>query len=153
MASINYDDIFNQFLGEVTDHNLPLLSDTDANELMVGWLHKAVAEPLIRKLFGSFSIDDFIQEISYEMKNSVDEQSDELFIIELLAKQMAYNWANERVKSDINTSQFFSGKEVKFYSQAAHMEALRNLKFDAMNDVRRMIGDRTIGVNSYLGGS
>ncbi len=153
MASISYENVFNQFLGEITDHNLPQLSDSDADELMVGWLHKAVAEPLIRKIFSSFSIDDGVQRISYEMKDVVDEQSDELFVTELLAKQMAYNWSNERVKSDVNTNQFFSGKEVKSFSQANHMEALRNLKLDAMNDVRRMIGDRSIGTNSYLGGS
>lgn len=153
MASLNYEDVFNQFLGEVTDHDLLSLNDSDASELMTGWLHKSVAEPLIRKMFSSFSIDDDIQEISYEMNYATDEQSDELFVKEVLAKQMAYVWANTQLMSDVNSKQMFGGKETRYFSQSAHIVALQSMKTEAMNDVRRMIGDYSISNNGYLGGS
>lgn len=152
MASINYDDVFNQFLGEVTDHKLMSLCDSDAYELMVGWLHKALSNPLIKKTYSLLTFDDAIQKITYELKVSDGGASDKLFTIEILGNEMAYIWANTQVMSDVNTEQFYGGKEQKYYSQANHITALRELKSDCLCDVRRKIGDRGISVNTYLGG-
>ena len=153
MASIYYDEIFEQFLGEVTDHNLVKLVDADADELMVGWLKKAISDPMIKKQFSSFKNDKQIQEITYELKNSEDEESDKDFVVELIAKQMVYVWANAMLKKDENLSNFFGSKEQKFYSPAQFMTALNEVVRDSKNDVRQMVGDRGISVNSYLGGS
>lgn len=153
MASINYEDIFEQFLGEVTDHNLSALCDSDADELMVGWLHKAIGNHKIRKCFSSFSYSDEVQEITYELKHTLDEESDKDFVTELLAKQMAYHWVEGRVKKDDVLSNFFSGKEVRFFSPAQFITAMQQMKTDSMNDVNRMLGERSISVNGYLGGS
>ena len=50
-------------------------------------------------------------------------------------------------------SQMFSGKEVKFYAQANHLDEMMKLEETADIEVRHMIRDRGYILNDYLGGN
>ena len=153
MTSIQYDRIFNNFLGNVADYEFATFSPSEANEEMTEWLHKALARPYVRRLFSSLSLDDMVQMLSFEMAHSVDDDTDIEFVITVLAKQMVYEWVSPMVNSTTNIMQAFMGKEQKFYAQANHLSELRGIKEDALSEVRRLIRDRGYIWNSYLEGS
>lgn len=150
MTSISYEDIFSYFLGYVTDYELASLTMSDAYALMTEQLHKAVAQSYIRRLFKSLVLDDEIHTLTYEMNYDVDENSDLDFVILILSKQMVAEWLAPQVRSKVNLSQFFGGKEQQFFSQSQHLSQLRGMLEDTQLEVRKMIRDRGYIYNSYL---
>lgn len=152
MTSISYDDIFSYFLGGVTDYGIASLDTSDAVALMMEQLHKAVAEPYVRRLFSSIQLDDEIMTLTCEMKNVVDEVSDIEFVKLILSKGMIVEWIKPQVRSKINLSQYFGGKEQSFFSQANHIAELRGMLEDTQLDIKKSIRDRGYIYNSYLEG-
>ena len=154
MASItiDYQEIFGAFLGNITDYKLASLDETDANLLMTEWLHKSFANMYIRRLFSSFVYDDEVQILTVLMSRSVSDDIDKEFVVNVFSKQMVYEWVHPQVNSIVNTMQMFAGKEQKFYSQKEHLSELRALENDAQLAVRNLISDRGYIYNGYLGG-
>ena len=56
MTSIDYKDIFESFLGNITDYNFANLSISDSYQLMAETLHKAVSNPFVYRIFSSASL-------------------------------------------------------------------------------------------------
>lgn len=152
MASIKYTDIFNLFLGEVTDYKIYGLNVTDAYALMSEYLQKAVSDIYVRKLFSSIVADKETQLLTYEMSypDPDGEDVDADFIKLLISKAMVMYWLKPQVNSRLNTEQFFGGKEQKFYAQANHTSSVRSLYEDQQLEVKKLIRDRGYLVNSYL---
>ena len=151
MASVSYDEIFQNFLGSITDYDIQVnLSPSDSYSLMTEYLHKAVSDHYVRHLFSSASLDDDVQVFTYEIAEPIEEDVDKEFIINALQKWMVYEWLHKQVRSVLNTAQFFGGKEQKFYSQSNHLAELRALQDDAYSEARRFILDRGYISNSYL---
>lgn len=152
MTSVSYEDVFSYFLGEVTDYEFAALSTSDATQLMSEYLHKTVATPYVNALFSSIELDDRIQTLSYEMDYVVNEQSDKDFVLLILSKGMLIQWLNPQVRSKVNISQFFGGKEANFFSQSSHLSQLKGLLEDTQTEMRNMIRDRGYINNEYLEG-
>ena len=151
MASITYDEIFSYFLGDITDYNIYNLSQSDAELLMTEYLHKAVAESYVNRLFSTYTLSDDVQRFEYEMIHVVGDDQDEEFVKTALAKWMTYEWLKRQVKSIEHTAQLVGGKEQKFYSQAMHLTELRGLQEDAFKEARFYLQDRGYIYNDYLG--
>ena len=152
MTSLTYDVIYSRLFSKIEAYDFIELPEEDLNDFLCNWIHSVSANPYVRKLFKTFSLDDEIQEISYEMKYSVDDFSDREFIIEILSLGMVVAWLEPKVKSINNTAQMFASKEEKFYSQSQHLSELRSLVNDSIKQQRRMIADRGYTWNSYLDG-
>ena len=152
MTSLTYDVIYSRLFSKVEAYDFIELPEDDLNGLLCDWIHSASANPYVRRLFKSFNLDDELQEISYEMKYSVDEFSDTEFIVEVLALGVVVAWLEPKVNSINNIAQMFGSKEEKFYSQSQHISELRNLVNDSIKKQRRMIADRGYAWNSYLDG-
>ena len=153
MASLLYrDDIYSSFLGKITDYNFINMNEDDVYELMLGYLKSAISQPYIRRLFSSIKMDDEVMEMDFTLKNSVDEYADKCFIVEVLSRGMVIAWLEPQVKSILNTSQMFGGKEQKFYSQAQQLSELKDLLSTAKSEQRRIICDHGYVNNSYLRG-
>lgn len=152
MASIDYEEIFSSFLGSVTDYNLASLDATEAYETMKEYLHKALAERYVSRLFLSKKLDDEVQLLSFEMKYPTDEDSDREFVINALAKWMAYEWAQNKVNSTSLVAQFFGGKEQKFYSQSNQLTENKALKDSLYHEAYGFIMRRGYIDNKYLEG-
>jgi hypothetical protein len=86
------------------------------------------------------------------MKYSIDEFTDEEFVIEVLALGTAIAWLEPKINSLTNVAQFFGSKEEKFYSQSAHLSELKGLLSDLKKQQRRMIADRGYVWNTYVDG-
>ncbi len=153
MTSLKYDDIFSSFLGDVTDYNLVNLSITDATELMTEYLHKALSETYVRRLFSSAKLEDDVQTLIFEMKRASDDENDDKeFVTHMLGKWMTYEWIHNQVRSVLNTSQFFGGAEQKYYSQSNHLSELKGLQEEVYTEARNFIRDKGYIKNTYLDG-
>lgn len=152
MTSLTYNQIYSRLFSKIEAYDFIELSEDDLNELLCDWIHSASANPYVRRLFKTFSLDDELQEISYEMKYSVDSFSDEEFIIEVLTFGMIIAWLEPKINSINNIAQMFGSKEEKFYSQSAHLSELQNLLNSCKKQQRRMIADRGYAWNTYLDG-
>ena len=150
MTSLNYDNIYSRFFSKVEAYDFLELPEDNVYAFLSEWLHSVTANPYVRRLFNKFNIDDEVQEISYEMKYSVDEDTDKEFLKEILSLGMIVAWLEPKVNSINNIAQMFGSKEEKFYSQSQHLSELRNLVNDAKKQQRRMIADRGYAWNSYL---
>lgn len=152
MASLNFDVIYSRFLSKVQAYDFLDLSEYQINSFMYDWLKSSVSKPYIRRLFSSILLDAEKQSLSYEMTYSVDDSSDQDFIIEVLAIGMIIEWLEPKINSILNISQMFGSKEEKFYSQSAHLGELMSLRDTLYKKQRRMVTDRGYIWNSYLDG-
>lgn len=152
MASLKYNKVYSRLFTKIEAYDFIELSEDTLNEFLCNWLHSATANPYVRRLFKSFSADDEVQTITYEMKYSIDELTDEEFVVEVLAFGVAISWLEPKVNSITNIAQMFGSKDEKFYSQSAHLSELRGLLDDFRKRQRRMIADRGYAWNTYLDG-
>ena len=150
MTSISYETIFSYFLGNVTDYQLAGLELEEANEMMIEYLHKTVADPNIYSLFSIISFDDSNMVLNYQMSYEINEDIDKQFLINILSKGMVCEWCRPKVRSRLNMNQMFAGKEQNFFSQASHLSELRNLLEDTEVEIDRLIKKRGYVDNSYL---
>lgn len=150
MTSLSYEEVFNDFLGNVTDYDFVTTDEDTVYEQMTEYLHKTLSQTYIRRLFSSFEKDDTIQQINFEMADVVDESSDKDFIVRVLSMGMVVEWLKPQVRNKVNISQFFGGKEQKYYSQSSHLSELRKLLEDTEIAMRKEIRDRGYIYNSYL---
>lgn len=152
MSSLSYDEIFSNFLGNITDPVLAKEAADLVNEMMVEYLHKSVSGVYVRRLFSSILLDDEVQTLTYSMKQAVDESADKDFVSTVLGKAMVVQWATPQVQSKVNMAQMFTGSTKKFYSQSAHLEELRALKSDMEKDLQFYILTRGSFYNGYVEG-
>lgn len=148
--TLEYDDIFSYFLGEISDYQIASMNMNDAYELMVEYLEKTVSQPYIRRLFSSISLSNDVHIIDFEMSYVVEETADIDFIRIVLSKGMVVEWLKPQVRNKLSTAQMFAGKEQKFFSQSQHLSELRGLLDDTQIEVRKIIRDRGYIDNSYL---
>jgi len=43
---------------------------------MIGWMKSTLSQPYIRRLFSSITVDDDVEEIEFEMTDSIDDGYD-----------------------------------------------------------------------------
>lgn len=152
MTSLNYDKIYSRLFSKIEAYDFINLSEETLNEFLCNWVHSAAANPYVRRLFSSFIFDDELEQLSYEMKYTVDEFADEEFVVEILTLGTAIAWLEPKINSIKNINQFFGSKDEKWFSQASHLSELRGLLSDFKKQQRRMIADRGYAWNSYLDG-
>lgn len=152
MASLKYNKVYSRLFTKIEAYDFIELSEDTLNEFLCNWLHSATANPYVRRLFKSFSVDDEIRTITYEMKYSIDELTDEEFVTEILTFGVAISWLEPKVNSIEHISQFFGSKDERFFSQSQHLSELRGLLDDFRKRQRRMIADRGYAWNTYLDG-
>lgn len=153
MASIGYEEIFEDFLGRITDYELMRLDDDEAYERMSEWLEKFTRHPYVRRLFSSLSRDRDEQVINYTLKNITTEDEDKDFVLTMFSNGMVCEWVEPLMNRTSTLVQMFATKEQKMYSQASHLAELKTLYENSRREVRGLIRDRGFIYNEYLGGA
>ena len=110
---LSYSILFSRVLNKINDTKELSLDENDLLEIYTERLHSVVGKPRVRRLFSSISLDDEIQEMTFTLNNSVDEESDKDFVLEILSLGMAIEWLQPQVDSVIHTSVMIGGKEEK----------------------------------------
>lgn len=114
----SYDVIYERFAQKITDYKLLELSDEDVETMLLSWLMSAIAK--FRRCEHNLSQRDD------ELKKFEDDLNDTE--IEILSLLMVNEWLEPQVNSVLYVSQFFGGKEEKFYAQSNQLEKLITLK-------------------------
>ena len=145
---LSYSTLFSRVLNKINDPKELSLDENDLLEIYTERLHSVVGKPRVRRLFSSISLDDEIQEMTFTLNNSVDEESDKDFVLEILSLGMAIEWLQPQVDSVIHTSVMIGGKEEKKL-----LDNHKNMidRLDSMKkEQNKMIRDFGYMYNSYI---
>ena len=109
-----------------------------AYETMKEWLHEIVAFPWVRKIFSSITLDDVLEELTFELVNSVDEQSDNDFVIKLFTDGFVICWMRPQVETAINLATVIGGKDEKklLSNYQANIDRLNSLELKLKKYIR-----------------
>ena len=145
---LSYSTLFSRVLNKINDPKELSLDENDLLEIYTERLHSVVGKPRVRRLFSSLSLDDEIQEMTFTLNNSVDEESDTDFVLEILSLGMAIEWLQPQVDSVIHTSVMIGGKEEKklLDNHKNMIERLDSMK----KEQNKMIRDYGYMYNSYI---
>ena len=145
---LSYSTLFSRVLNKINDQKELSLDENDLLEIYTERLHSVVGKPRVRRLFSSISLDDEIQEMTFTLNNSVDEESDKDFVLEVLSLGMAIEWLQPQVDSVIHTSVMIGGKEEKklLDNHKNMIDRLDNMK----KEQNKMIRDYGYMYNSYI---
>ena len=145
---LSYSTLFSRVLNKINDTKELSLDESDLLEIYTERLHSVVGKPRVRRLFSSISLDDEIQEMTFTLNNSVDEESDKDFVLEILSLGMAIEWLQPQVDSVIHTSVMIGGKEEKklLDNHKNMIERLDSMK----KEQNKMIRDYGYMYNSYI---
>ena len=145
---LSYSTLFSRVLNKINDQKELSLDENDLLEIYTERLHSVVGKPRVRRLFSSLTLDDEIQEMTFALNNSVDEESDKDFVLEILSLGMAIEWLQPQVDSVIHTSVMIGGKEDKklLDNHKNMIERLDNMK----KEQNKMIRDYGYMYNSYI---
>lgn len=141
MITSEFDEIYSHFYLRVKDYETSGLEEKLVKQMLLGYLKSTLSKPMVRRLFQSITLDEDIEEIEYELRNSLDEDSDKDFVEEVLALGMVERWLDPRYHSTLLTSQLISNSEQKFYTQSTQMNELRAMYTKAQTDLRKLIRD------------
>lgn len=145
-----YSTLFSRVLNKINDPKELSLNHNDLLEIYTERLHSVVGKPRVRRLFSALTLDDEIQKMSFTLNNSVDEESDNDFVLEVLSLGMAIEWLQPQVDSVIHTSVMIGGKEEKKLIDN-HKNMIDRL--DSMKkEQNKMIRDYGYMYNSYING-
>ena len=134
---MKYEEIYSRSYMKKYDPNF--YSDKEfAYETMKEWLHEIVAFPWVRKIFSSITLDDILEELDFELVNSVDEQSDNDFVIKLFTDGFVICWMRPKVETAINLATVIGGKDEKkiLSNYQANIDRLNSLEIKLRKYIR-----------------
>ena len=150
MLSVTFDAIYSRFLSKVQAYDLLELGTEECLEQMNEWLKSVKSNPRVRKCFATLTLDDIGKNVSFVLRNPVDNDSDIDFAIELFGIGVALKWVTPKYYSLINTAQFFGTKEQKYYSQSNHMAEIGNMYSQLKLELHKHIASHGYYFNSYI---
>ena len=147
---MTYEEIYSQFYSKKTDPTFfQKYSKDEAYELMKNWLHSLVAMPYIRKCFSTITLDDEILEMTFVLKNSINEESDNYFVKDIFAQGLAICWMRQHIDKAVSLATVIGGKEEKtiLNNYKNNMARLEQLEVQ----LRKAIRDYGYINNEYVG--
>lgn len=147
---MTYDRIFSRFYNLMDDPSFFKLPQDFAYEKMCSWLHDAASTPYIRKKFNELSLDDEILVLNYSLTDSIDEESDDDFVINVFSQYMVIGWLKPQIDNAINLARIIGGKEEKNIQSnyKSNIERIDSLE----RKLRKFIRDYGYENNSYISG-
>lgn len=148
---LSYSKLFSRVLNKINDPKELSLDESDLLEIYTERLHASIGKPRVRRLFSSIELDDELQEMQFTLNHSVDEESDEDFVLEILSLGITIEWLQPQVDSILHTSVMIGGKEEKKI-----LDNHKNMidRLDSMKkEQNKMIRDYGYMYNSYINGN
>jgi hypothetical protein len=135
-----YSTLYERCLQKLEDPQLAMLPEEDLEDMLHGYLLSAIAKH--RKCEHDLSDRD------EELKQFNSDLSD--LEVEIIAILMLREYISQRLHSITNVLQVFSGKETKWFSQAAHIAELRELDDRLRLEAQQLSRDYTYTNNEYF---
>ena len=111
--TLSYETIFSKYRGNIDDPKELSMSQDDLIEIYVERLHNVFGDPRVIGKFESINLDDEIQEITFELKYSVNNFADNEFVATLLSLGMEIEWLKPKVDAMKFSIFSLGGKEEK----------------------------------------
>lgn len=143
-----YETIFSRALSRIDDPKELALDSNDFVEIYTERLHNVLGDIRIRRLFSSITLDDEVQEVSFELKNSIDESSDIEYVCKLFVLGITIEWLSQRVDSLNYTLMMLGGKEEKMLNNPYKL--LQARLDNAKKELSKTIRDHGYLYNSYI---
>lgn len=133
--TLTYEQIVSRYRGIVDDPKELSLNLDDLWEIWTERLHMVISDPRVISKFSNIQMNDTIQEINFELKNSVNEFADKEFVIKLFSLGMSIEWLRPKVDSVLYTSMYIGGKEEKMLlnNYKPMIERLKRLELQFSN--------------------
>lgn len=139
MPSITYEAIYQCALSRIHDLDLANLTQNDFYDSLKTWLHTASSDPILRRKFQSFELDDEIMTLTFSLVSPVDDVYDAEFITSVLAKGVIINYLPSKLENSLNWIIMLGGKEEKklLGQYEKNMERLAGLRKEYELDLSR----------------
>ena len=133
-----YEQIYDRFAQKITDFKLLELDDQDVRDMLHEWMIAAL--PKCRFVESDLDArDEEQQSFKIDLTNTE---------IEIITTQMVSEWLAPQINSQLYVSQFFGGKEEKFYAQSNQLDKLMVLKSN--NEIAAQKLARDYGYQQYI---
>lgn len=127
---LKYTEIFSRSYIKKYDPNF--FNDKEfAYETMTEWLHEIISYPYVRKAFLKIAFDDELQELEYELKKPIDEESDKEFVKKVFSDGFVICWMRPQIDSIINLSMVVGDKNSK------RIQSNYNANKDRLDDLEK----------------
>ena len=136
-----FEEIYSRFYLRITDYGLAGLDEKLANEMLYGYMLEVISDPYFFKLFQNIEVDEDLEELTYSLNNSIGDTSDKMFVEKVIATGMIPIWLEHRHYTSLHYDMIFTNSEQRFYSQAAHIQAVQAAYSKAQIDYRKLIRD------------
>lgn len=146
--TLPYETVFSRTMGRIDDPKELSYEENDLLEIYTERLNNVVGNPRVRRLFSSLSLDDEIQQMEFELNNSVDEVSDINFVTGILVLGMQIEWLEPQVNSLKSVAEVLGGKEEKMLL-SPHKNNMTKLD-DMKKELNKRIRDYGYMYNSYI---
>ena len=124
---MDYSEIYQSFLSRVKDPSLLALPKKYRNEFCNDFLKRGAANPVVRRLFASFKMDDDFEQLTYQLKRRIrntsssigegdsldlyDSSSEDSFIREVLVQAMAIEWMRPQIDNSVALTPYVLGSK------------------------------------------
>ena len=153
MLQLTYNEIYSSFFSKVESYDLAQMVDEQAKDMMSEWLHSVAVNPRVFKLLSDFELDDEIGRFRFQLKRTSGfDAVDKGYMKDVLATGVALKWAEPKYASALNVSQVFGQSEVSYYSQANHINAVKEMVSDLEARFAKLIRDYGTYNNRYIDG-
>lgn len=124
-----YSDIYDVFQSKITDYSFLNLDITDVENIFKKWLKSASIKFKACKK----NLSDRDESAKQFNENLTEEE------IEILSCLMVYEWTNDKVFNIELLKQHLSHKDYRIYSQANHLEKVKELRNGAKTEAQQLI--------------
>lgn len=128
-----YSDVFNVFLGKITDYDLPKFNDIDREDILEGYMVSACVK------FNKVCLVDLYDRNndSKQFNNDLDDE-----IIDIITENMLVEWLKPKLLSTENLENALSTKDFSLFSPA---NLLGNIR-ETMKEIRK---EAKVLINNY----
>lgn len=147
---MTYEEIYSQFYSKIDDPTFfKKYSKDEAYDLMRSWIHSVASLPFLKVRFSSIVLDDEILDLTFQLKNPVDEDSDNDFVKDIFAQGMVICWMQQKIDKAVSLATVVGTKEEKtiLNNYKNNIARLKDLKVQ----FRKIIRDYGYINNDYIG--
>jgi len=127
-----YSDVYNSFLGKITDYDLPKFDDTDKEEILYGYMKSACVN---FKNVCKVDLSDR-DEVLKQFNLNLDDE-----IIDIITESMIVEWLKPKVLSTENLKNCLSTKDFSLFSPANLLKEMREILTYSRNNARSLINN------------
>lgn len=128
-----YSDVFNVFLGKITDYDLPKFNDIDREDILEGYMVSACVKFNKACLVDLYDRDNDLKQFN----NDLDDE-----IIDIITENMLVEWLKPKLLSTENLENALSTKDFTLFSPA-------NLLSNIRETMRLIKKEARVLINNY----